>query len=405
MKFADFCRRPIFNLGFRIFFLSSALSGAFFMLWWLLSYSAHWPLPVGALKLPQYWHGHEMLFGFGVAVVGGFLLTAVQNWTGVPMPKGEKLFWVWLPWLLARLVFLIAPALALLGGLLDLVFSLLLASAVLNACRAAEGQLKRQAGIIAKLYLLVLANGLFLLGLLTKLSLMRSSLYLTLFVIIGLVITIGRRVMPFFTRNGLMPQGVQFEPKNDERLDKWCLNSFLTFFFLELLTLHFASPWLQVPASLAALATGVLNAKRLAGWFHPGIFRVPLLWSMFFAFATMIVGFGLYALQAFGGRISDSLAMHSFALGGIGMMVLSMMGRVSLGHTGRNIMAPPGTLIVGLWLLVLAYGARVLLPLFWPAQMVFGIWLAQSAWIGAFGLLIYSYTPIWLSPRIDGKKG
>ena len=87
------------------------------------------------------------------------------------------------------------------------------------------------------------------------------------------------------------------------------------------------------------------------------------------------------------------------------MMVLSMMGRVSLGHTGRNIMAPPGTLIVGLWLLVLAYGARVLLPLFWPAQMVFGIWLAQSAWIGAFGLLIYSYTPIWLSPRIDGKKG
>ncbi len=401
---AKVAQRPLFNLGFRIFFLSSAASAVLFMVWWLLAYSFHWALPVGALQLPQYWHGHEMLFGFAVAVVAGFLLTAVQNWTAVPMPAGGRLLALWLPWLGARFVFFFAPGQAVLGGLLDFCFTTALNLAVINACRQKEGQLKRQAGIIAKLSLLMGANLLFLWGL-TRASVLATSLYFGVFVIIGLVITIGRRVLPFFTRNGLMPQQVQFEPRNSENLDKWCLRAFLVFFTLELLRPHWKVPGLDVAIALFALATGLLNLYRLAGWWHWKVLKVPLLWSMFFSFAAMIFGFLLYGLRPWLSGIAPSLAMHSFAVGGLALMALSMMGRVSLGHTGRNIMAPPRVLVIALFLMVASYLLRVPALLLWPKFSPPLIMLAQLAWLGAFGLLCYGYWAIWCSPRVDGKPG
>ena len=125
---------------------------------------------------------------------------------------------------------------------------------------------------------------------------------------------------------------------------------------------------------------------------------------MFLSFAGMIFGFFLFFCQLFW-PISDSLAMHALTLSGVGLLTLSMMGRVSLGHSGRNIHEPPRLLVFGLWLLVAAFVCRVVLPLAASAQIMLWIALAQVLWVIAFCLLLHGYTRIWFSPRIDGKPG
>lgn len=399
---------PIFNLGFRIFFCSATLISIVCMGWWLGWYGLNWSLPFGALLTPILWHGHEMVFGFAVGIVGGFLLTAVQNWTGVPMPFGKRLFRLWLLWFMARLIFLFFPQWAFFGGILDTLFSACLTKIVYSACKQADGQLKRQSGIIAKLVLYVCANLLFLVGLILAntpwgYQLIALSIYFSLFVTIGLVMTIGRRVIPFFTKNALLFLGYDFEPKNDEQLDGFCLKAFLAFFFLEL---FFKGQIFQYLAGIFALMTAVLNFKRLWGWYHQAIWRLPLLWTLFLSFLAMILGFVLYACQNFfPSVISQSVAMHAFAVGGIGLMGLSMMGRVSLGHSGRNIHLPPKALFWALGLMLAVFWFRIVMVIFVPAQSK--IWLihAQVGWILAFGLLAFAYVGIWFRPRADGKNG
>ncbi|MDO4434804.1 MAG: NnrS family protein [Cardiobacteriaceae bacterium] len=406
-------QKPVFFLGFRIFFLSTALMGFFAMLWWYLEYQHHLGLPVGKLLVAQYWHGHEMIYGMASAVVAGFLLTAVQNWTGVPMPHGKALCRIWLSWFLARSIFWFAPTFALLGAALDMLFSVQLAKTVIHACRQAEGQSKRQAGIIAKLVLLSTGNILFFLGLLFSPILMRQSLYFGVFVIIGLVLTIGRRVMPFFTKNA-MPQ--PFEPRNSDSLDQWALRSFLLFFFCWVFIPTILEPFwsglrqsalfaiISALGSLAALITAALNAYRLQGWWHRDILRFPLLWSMYLAIGFVLVGFVLYGLLPLGWG-NESLALHAMAIGGLGLMVYSMIGRVSLGHTGRSVHQPPKALCIGLYLMGACFVARVLLPLMLPSHYLHWIALAQALWLAAFGLQIIAYWTIWNQPRIDGKAG
>jgi len=121
-------------------------------------------------------------------------------------------------------------------------------------------------------------------------------------------------------------------------------------------------------ANLLALATAACNGWRLAGWYTRGIWHRPLLWSMHLSLAGMVFGFLLYGSQLFWSQVSDSLAMHTLALSGIGLLTLSMMARVSLGHSGRNIHEPPRLLIFALYLLCLGFICRILLPLAAPAQ-------------------------------------
>ena len=164
------------------------------------------------------------------------------------------------------------------------------------------------------------------------------------------------------------------------------------------------TPW-QNAAAVFALATAACNGWRLAAWYTRGIWHRPLLWSMHLSLAGMVFGFLLYGSQLFWSQVSDSLAMHTLALSGIGLLTLSMMARVSLGHSGRNIHEPPRLLIFALYLLCLGFICRILLPLAAPAQFLLWIGAAQVLWIVAFCLLLHGYTRIWFSPRIDGKPG
>ena len=382
----------ILNLGFRLFFFTASAFAVLTMLAWLAVYQFQVTAFSGTLP-PSYWHGHEMVYGYAAAVVTGFLFTAVQNWTGLPLPHGWPLFCYWLPWFTARLLFAFAPGWQLAAACFDVLFALGSLYGVAKPVLAVKQW--RQMGLVSKLGLLVIGQLLFIAGLLGFARGLYWSLYLGVFTILAIVLTIGRRVTPFFTERGV---GYPFTPKNSILLDRLCLVSFTVFFALKIFT-----PW-QAAASVFALATALTNGWRLVGWYTFGIWRRPLLWSMFLSFAGMIFGFFLFFCQLFW-PISDSLAMHALTLSGVGLLTLSMMGRVSLGHSGRNIHEPPRLLVVGLWLLSLAFICRVVLPLAAPAQMMLWIALAQVLWVIAFCLLLHGYTRIWFSPRIDGKPG
>lgn len=382
----------ILNLGFRLFFFSASAFAVLTMLAWLAVYQFHFYGMTGSLP-PAWWHGHEMVYGYSAAVVTGFLFTAVQNWTGVPLPHGWPLFCYWLPWFAARLLFAFAPQWQVAAACCDLVFALGSLYGVARPVFAVKQW--RQMGLVSKLFLLAVGQVLFISALLGFARGYVMSLYLGVFTILAIVLTIGRRVTPFFTERGV---GYPFSPKNSDLLDRLCLVTFTLFFLLKVFT-----PW-QAAASVFALATALANGWRLAGWYTFGIWHRPLLWSMFLSFGGMIFGFFLFFCQLFR-PISDSLAMHALTLSGIGLLTLSMMGRVSLGHSGRNIHEPPRLLVAGLWLVCAAFVCRVILPLTVPAQMMLWVAAAQVLWVIAFCLLLHGYTRIWFSPRIDGKSG
>ena len=382
----------ILNLGFRLFFFSATAFAVLAMLAWLAVYQGH-HATVGGL-VAQWWHGHEMVYGYAAAVVTGFLFTAVQNWTGVPMPHGWPLFCYWLPWFAARLLFAFAPGGYVVAACCDLLFALGGLYGVARPVFAVKQW--RQMGLVSKMALLAIGQLLFIAGLLGWSNGIRFSLYLGVFVILAIVLTIGRRVTPFFTERGV---GYPFTPKNSALLDRACLATFTAFFILKVFT-----PWTEA-AALFALATAACNGWRLAGWYTRGIWHRPLLWSIHLAFAAMIFGFLLFGSQLFWPVVSDTLALHALALSGIGLLTLSMMARVSLGHSGRNIHEPPRVAVIALYLLCAGFVCRVLLPLALPAQYLWWIGGAQVLWVVAFCLLLHGYTLIWFRPRIDGKPG
>lgn len=398
---------PILNMAFRIFFASAGLFAIITMLLWIFVYTGN--LNLGGVDFhPFYWHAHEMFYGYALAVIAGFLLTAVQTWTGVTMPYGWHLFGIYIFWFIARMLWGITAfnpsqetttLLIILAFIADIIFMVWMALTVTIAVIKAKQ--KRQIGIVAKILLLSLANALCYIGILTKdLNLNRIGLYFGFYLIIGLVLTVGRRVTPFFIEKGLAHGGhsIQFTPKNSATLDRLSLAFFGVFFVVDI---FFPNPILL---TIAALATALVNIIRLSGWYHSAIWKMPLLWSLFLAFLGMIIGFVLYALQAWGIG-THSIAVHGLALSGIAMMTVAMMTRVSLGHTGRNIHQPPKTVPWMLALLVLSFIARVILPLLNMNLYVTWIMVAQTAWLLCFILFCISYIPILSKQRVDGVFG
>lgn len=383
----------IFNLGFRIFFFSATTFAILTMAIWLLSYGMGKQILSSTLA-PVYWHGHELVFGYSMAVVAGFLLTAVQNWTGIRMPHGMSLTAIWLPWLCARVIFALIPDWQLLAEVLDMFFTVILLLVITRA--VVKVKQWRQIGILSKLVLMLIANILFFCSSIGLLPMGHYwGLYLGVFVLVALVLTIGRRVTPFFIERGV---GYPVTLKNSALKDNACLISFLAFFIVEVFTNN------QVFASILALMAALTQAWRLSGWYSVGIWKKPLLWSLYLAFIAIIISLLLYFLRLWL-PISNSLAMHGLATSGIGIITLSMIGRISLGHTGRDIHQPSLGLIIAIVLMFITYLFRVLLPVLLPGQYLVWIIHAQVTWILAFLLLLVVNIRVWFSPRPDGKEG
>jgi len=382
------------RLGFRPFFLAAGGFAVVAMLVWFAAYERGWSLPfagLGALR----WHAHEMIFGYGMAVVAGFLLTAVRNWTGIQTLRGVPLLSLFGFWLLARLLLLFAGERYLIAAAsFDLLFGAALVTAI--GVPIVRRRQWNNLAIAGKVVLLVASNLVFYLGLAGSIDQgVYWGLYSGLYLLVALVLTLSRRVLPFFIERGVDDK---VELYNNKWVDLASLVLFLAFWIGELVRPN--GGWVALFAGLLL----VLHLVRLLGWYTPGIWKKPLLWILYLAYAALAAGFALkVGVYLFG--ISPYLALHAFAVGGIGMMTLGMMARVALGHSGRNVFDPPPVLKLVFALVLVALLARVLLPLL--AQGYYGVWigLAQWLWIAAFAVFFLVYFPILTRPRIDGQDG
>lgn len=388
-------RISLHHLGFRPFFLLAGLSAVVFMLVWGWLYHINMDLFRNSGLSALDWHAHEMIFAYALAVVAGFLLTAVRNWTNVQTLHGLPLLILALLWLLARLTpFLHHPDALLLMAIVDLGFDILLCLAVLQPILKVKQW--AQLGILLPLVLITLSNSLFYLGLLGySLSGTQTGLYAGLYLLILLILLMSRRVLPFFIEKGV-EQEVTLT--NYTWLDIASIVLLLSFIGLQLFT-----PF-KTLAAVNAATLFLLHSLRLFGWYTPGIWQKPLLWILFIAYGWIVSGFGLTAL-AHVMPLSPMLAIHAFAYGGIGLMTIGMMARVALGHTGRNVFDPPAMLKPLFLLIILGSLIRVAFPIFSPGLYSLWIGLSQLAWILAFGLFSWIYVPMLIKPRVDGRYG
>lgn len=383
----------LLNLGFRPFFLGASIFSMVSIAMWMLVYVFNFSLPTQPLSSMQ-WHAHEMIYGFSMAVISGFLLTAIMNWTGVQTIRNWKLLAVFLLWLIARILFLFGTRFVAVAAIFDIVYMLCLMYAVSQPIVAAKQW--KQLGILSKLLLLMLCNIAFYCGVFGVLAYgVYWGIYGGLYLIISFILVIGSRVMPAFISNGV---GYPVEITNSRLLSIGSLVLFLLFFINQLFVGN------QTFLGYVSLGLFVVNSLRLFKWHTQGIWRKPLLWSLYLSFVFINLGFLLFALTAFI-RLSPFLAIHSFAVGGIGLATLSMMSRVSLGHTGRRIGMPPPFTSYALLILTIGVFARVALPLLDQGHYATWIMLSQILWIAAFGLFFMIYSRMLMSPRVDGQEG
>lgn len=383
---------PLWRLGFRPFFLAGSGFAVLAIALWICALNGlfgSWQPTGGWLA----WHRHELLFGFGVAIIAGFLLTAVQNWTGQPGLSGKPLMALASLWLAARIGWLINLPLPLLLPL-DSIFLLLFAA--LMAEQLWRVRQKNNYPIVAVLLLLAGANGLLLYGLANADDgLQRQAAYAALWLVATLMGLIGGRVIPFFTQRGLRRvTGVKAWVWLDKSL--LACGILLALLFASGLALQ-PSPWLALPF----LAFGLGHLVRLVRWHDRGIWQVDLLWSLHLAFAWMVLAALGLALWHLGFLNNSSNSLHALAVGGMSGLILAMIARVSLGHTGRDLKTAKA-MPWAFALLNAGAVARVFLVGVWPQT---ALWLAATCWVLAFALFVWHYAPLLTQARPDGHPG
>jgi uncharacterized protein involved in response to NO len=382
---------PLFAMGFRAFFALAGLSALALIALWNSIANGVWH---GPNYFPAtLWHAHEMLLGYATAVIAGFLLTAVKNWTGIKTVNPDQLAGLSFLWIYGRIAPFYAEQLpdTVIAGL-DLAFLPLLAYYVSKPLiKTAQYKQLLFPGL---LLLMAFANGLIHAQLLGWLEGGASlGLNLLVSIIVLLIVVLASRLFPFFTERGLSGVMHVRNPLLDAAA---ILSTLLTF----VLVLFEVSGWVLAVFALAAL---LINSLRLLTWYDGRIWFVPLLWVLYVGYGWLILGFGLLSLAAFS-VIPSVLALHAFTVGGIGVLTIGMMARVALGHTGRalktsNIMA------IAFLLINLSALLRVLFPALFPAWTG-GLVLASSyCWLAAFSLFLLHYTPILSEVRVDGQAG
>lgn len=384
----------LFELGFRPFFLLASLLSIIVTMLWMAAYTFGWSLPVSDIS-PIAWHGHEMVFGYATAMIAGFLLTAVRNWTGVPTISGLPLAVLALMWLLARTLPLANSSLLFeWAALFDILFLVGLGLAITHPIVKAKQW--RQTAIIVMVILILASNILYYLGAFHIVEQGISwGLFSGVYMIMALIFTLARRVMPFF-----IERGVDYEVT----LKNWAIIDSSSLILLAALWLSDVFFQQAVLTALLSIVLAVMHGVRLWGWYTKGIWNKPLLWVLFLGYSMFILGFILTALNIFT-LYASTIPLHAFTYGGIGMMTLGMMARISLGHTGRNINKPPKVLTWVFFLLFLGALTRVVMPILLPSAYLDLIGLSQALWIVAFTLFLLRYFMIFVKPRADGAPG
>ncbi len=377
---------PLLSLGFRPFFLAAALWLPLALALWVWILAGGGP---AALALdPLAWHRHEMLFGSIGAVLAGFLLTAVPNWTGFAPLRGRPLLALLLAWLGARLAALAGPAFLAVAAAAELGFLLALWGWVAVAVVRAGNRRNLPVVLLLGLYVgaaaLAWGEGL---GVPVPAGLGHR---LGLAVVLLLLALIGGRIVPAFTRNWLNRQGAAalpapFGPLDAATLAVWALALAL---------------WVVAPQALPTggllLAAALLHGLRLARWQGHQTLCEPLVWVLHLAYGWLALGAGLLGLALLGVGLDPATSLHALTTGAIGTMTLAVMTRASLGHTGRPLVADRVTVMIYL-LVNLGALARLAVPLAPDPQLALAV--AALLWGGAYLLFALHYGPMLTAPR------
>ncbi len=374
----------LFSYGFRPFFLFAAIHAALAIALWLLALGGgEIPSPFAPLD----WHRHEMLYGYAPAVIAGFLFTAVPNWTGRLPVTGRPLIALFLLWLAGRVAMLL-PLPPLLLASLDAAFLPLLLA--LMAREIITGRNWRNVKVLAPLLALSAGNIWFHAEILAGSS-ADGPVRLAFAAILLLIMLIGGRITPSFTRNWLVRQGEGRLPTPFNRFDMLIL-ALSALLFVAWVFLGSIAP-LALPFALLAL----LHALRLTRWAGERCLANPLLLVLHIAYATIPLGIALLALAAWSGDTAMEIAaLHVFGIGTIGGMTNAVMIRASLGHTGRPLFATPAINAIFALIAVslLLREAAALLP-----GTAWMLTASGLAWILAYGLFVMIVGPWLLTPR------
>jgi uncharacterized protein involved in response to NO len=379
--------------GFRPFFLGGATWAIVVLTLWLTALAGGITLPTGFDPLA--WHRHEMLFGFVGAVVSGFLLTAIPNWTGRLPIAGTPLLALFALWLAARLAVLFSASVGMgpAAGL-DVGFYLVLAALAGREVLAAKNRNLPMVGLV------LLFGGANAIDHATALGLVADEglgWRCGLSLVVVMISLIGGRIIPSFTRNWLTKQGVREGlPGQPGRYDLVTIG----------VTAAAMATWIAAPDSVPAGAAlglaGVLQAVRLARWKGARTLRDPLVIILHIGYAWIPVGLLLLAGSIFDPAILRSAAIHALTAGAMATMILAVMTRATLGHTGRELRAGPATVAIYAFVCLGAV-LRVTAPL-GLVDYTLGMEVAGLAWGGAFLVFLAAYGPILLAPRVGEKQ-
>jgi uncharacterized protein involved in response to NO len=383
----------LLTAGFRPFFLFAAI-------WAIAALLASMAMIFGILDVPLGigpgdWHFHEMLFGFVVAAIAGFLLTAIPNWTGSMPLQGPGLGALVGLWLLGRIAMTgILPLPGAAVALVDVAFLLVFALVIFREIRA--GGNWRNLQVVAVVTLLFVANGSFHVAALGYWDFLGPAKRLAVSVVILLVTLIGGRIIPSFTRNWLAK-------RNDPRLPA----AFGSYDKIAILGTAVAlAAWVVAPSGqvtgLLLAVVAVLNFGRLARWRPLATLSEPLLWVLHLGYLWMPTGLALASLAALLGWPNDIAALHALAMGVMGTMILAVMGRVAKGHTGRPLTAGP-LLTVAYVILGLSVLARIAAAIF-PDYSDVLLNPAALGWCLAFALFLVSCGPYLVARRPPAKS-
>jgi len=381
----------LFQLGFRPFFLGAGLLAVVLMATWIISYQLG--LPLNSYYGSYGWHSHEMLFGYAAAVVTGFLLTAVRNWTSIQTLQGAPLAVLAGIWLVARVLHFfpdtIPKLLILLPDVLFLVLATVAVAIPLIRARHSKSYL-----FIALLALLSLGS----LAIHTEvagwaLGGREFGTNLGMYSILLILAVMGGRVIPFFTER---PIGVP--SRSWPFVEKTAAASV----FL-LAIVHLLASGATLLVGVVALIAAAINAVRLSGWYHNRIWAHPLIWVLQLGYAWLVVGLVLSALANFG-LINSLTALHGLTSGAIGVLTLGMMARVSLGHTGRNLQVR-WPMALSFALVNLAALTRTFPYAFDSERLILWLNLSGLLWIAGFTVFTAIYLPILIRARVDGRPG
>ena len=379
----------LFSLGFRPFFLLASLFSAIALALWAMVFADNWQLSAFSYYPMILWHAHEMVFAYSMAVIAGFLLTAIKNWTGMQTVNGGKLALLASSWLLARILPFAIDKHWLIA-IVDMLFLPLLA--VFIAMPLIKVGNKRNYFMIVLISAFAALNLLLHLELLGFVQNMAQMAYKSAFyLIIALIIIMAGRVFPMFSQNGV-PQ--RYQITKYPIIEKMALPSYFIFAICVLFV-----P-IKAVIVIASLLAFVVHFIRLQGWYNKQIWQVPLVWVLHSGYAFLLLGF-IFSIISQYNIFYTNLALHAFSIGTLGIITIGMMARVSVGHTGRNLRFPPKVLKISFPLMLIAALVRVVLPtLLANAYHIFVI-TAASLWSLAFLLFFISYVKMWIQPRIN----